>query len=268
MLRVMPEFTPVNSLEIQLRAIMRDKHTPSWNFYTPLAAAPLWIITKHYPELDGSGLIAPEGQNPEICVFKGPEHSYVGLYTAQCRVEEACALMEISRAQFTYVSAPGFQLLKLLVGVEFDYICMNAGLKECQYCLDSDMVEILLSRPEPAYENRPTNQVELDPEDDTHKRLGPLKEFLSRQPKVRAAWVLAEKPVTPLPPGHRAYQIGLVMEDPEDESLLHEVGVMAKALTPVEMEWTPTLLLGDKQSLRSLAKMQPPLYAAPGFLKG
>ena len=43
---------------------------------------------------------------------------------------------------------------------------------------------------------------------------------------------------------------------------------MAKALTPVEMEWTPTLLLGDKQSLRNLAKMQPPLYAAPGFLKG
>jgi hypothetical protein len=264
----MPEFIPVNSLEIQLRAVLTDKTTPSWNFYTPLAAAPLWLITRNYPELDGSHLVAPLGQNPEVCVFKGPEYSCVGLYTALCRVEAAFVGMKLSRALYTHVSAPGYQLLKFLQGVEFDYIWINAGIKEAQYCLDSDMVEILLSRPEPTYQPETTNHVTLDPDDDTHRFLGPLKEFLSRQPTVRAAWVLREKPPTPLPPGHRAYQIGLVMQNPDDDSLLHQVGIMAKALTPVEIECTPTLLMADPQSLRNLAKKQRPFYEGPGFLQG
>src|SRR5205085_11067889 len=106
-----------------------------------------------------------------------------------CRVEEAFRIMNIPRAQFTYVSAPGYQLLKFLNTMEIDYIWINAGIKEFQFCLDADMVEILLSRPEPTHENKPINHVELDSDDDMHKRLGPLKEFLSRQPNVRAAWV-------------------------------------------------------------------------------
>ncbi len=65
-----------------------------------------------------------------------------------------------------------------------------------------------------------------------------------------------------------ACQIGLVMADPQDKSLLHQVGVMAKALTPVEIECTPTLLMADDQSLRNLVKRQRPFYQAPGFLKG
>jgi hypothetical protein len=267
-LRGMPAVVPVNSLEIQLRALLTDKNTPYWSFYTPLAAAPLWIITQNYPELDGSDQGAPEGKDPGICVFNGPEYSCVGLYTAQCRVEEAFERMKLSRTMFRYVSAPGYQLLKFLKGVEFDYIWINAGMKEFQYCLDPDMVEILLSRPEPDYKKEPGSQVELGAADDLYEWLGPLKEFLSRRPKVRAAWVLAEKLAAPLPPGQRAYQIGLVMADPEDNSLLHQVGVMAKALTPVEVECTPTILMADDQALRNLAKKQPPFYEAPGFLKG
>jgi hypothetical protein len=266
-LLLMPEFSPVNSLETKLRAIIRDKNTPSWSFYTPLAAAPLWVIIKNYPELDGSDLVAPGGRNPDLCVFQGTSYSYVGLYTAHCRVEQVFEQWKIPRADFISVSAPGYQLLRYVSTCKAEHIWVNAGLKDCQYHLDPDMVDILLSRPEPSYEVQAGPPVEFDPDDDPASLLGPLKEFLSRQPKVRAAWIMGERPPTPLPPGHRAYQIGLVMEDPEDNSLLHEVGIMAKALTPVEMEWTPTILMADDQSLRNLVKKKRPFFQSPGFLK-
>ena len=37
--RLMPDFSPVNNLEVKLRALLRDKNTPYWSFHTPLAAA-------------------------------------------------------------------------------------------------------------------------------------------------------------------------------------------------------------------------------------
>lgn len=50
----MSEFVPVNSLELSLRKLLADRNTPLWSFYTPLGAARLWIMVKHYPELDES----------------------------------------------------------------------------------------------------------------------------------------------------------------------------------------------------------------------
>src|ERR1039458_7307055 len=46
----MANFTPVNSLETKLRTLLADRNTPLWSFYTPLAAAPLWIIVRHRSE--------------------------------------------------------------------------------------------------------------------------------------------------------------------------------------------------------------------------
>ncbi|MDQ6760148.1 MAG: SseB family protein, partial [Acidobacteriota bacterium] len=99
----MSEFDPVNSFELRLRAILTDKNTLLWSFYTPLAAARLWVIVKNYPELDGSDAVAPEGRNPDLCVFTSSkdEDSYIGLYTAGFRAEEAFAKWNISPAEMT-----------------------------------------------------------------------------------------------------------------------------------------------------------------------
>jgi hypothetical protein len=146
-------------------------------------------------------------------------------------------------------------------------LCINVGLKECQYGLDPDMVEILLSRPEPQYDTQPSGKIVMEPAGELEKHLAPLRDFLTRQPKVRAAWIYRQKPATPLPAENPVYEIGLVMDDPEDKSLLPQVGVMAKALTPVEMECVPAMLMADDQSLRNLTKQKPPFYARPDFLK-
>ena len=58
----MNTFTPANHLETKLKALIADQNTPYWSFYTPLAAAPLWLVVKHYPELDGSDELAPGGR--------------------------------------------------------------------------------------------------------------------------------------------------------------------------------------------------------------
>ena len=262
----MVAFIPANSLETKLRAILTDPHTPSWSFYTPLAAAQLWIITRHYPKLDGSDLVAPEGQNPGVCIFRGPEQSAIGIYTAESRVEEAFAKWKLSPAEMTYVSAPGYQLLRYLSEMNAS-LWINCGLPECQYHLDPDMVEILLSRPEPTYDKQEVHPVIIAPADDPAHLLGPLRDFLRQQPQVRATWIFGQSEDTPLPAGHRGYELGLLMEDPEDNSLLERMNVMLKALTPVEMEWTTATLMADERSLRNLSKQRPPFYAAPGFLK-
>ena len=259
----MPAFAPVNSIETRLRAMLEDKHTLSWSFYTPLAAAELWIIARNHPEDDGDNRV----RNPEVCIFQGPEHRYIGIYTAHCRVEEVFAGMKLSARDWTAVAAPGYQLLTYLKDMDAA-LWMNACLKECQYHLDPDMVEILLSRPEPTpAQDEPRRQVDFKVGTEVKQHLGPLREFLGKQRTVRAAWISAQEADSPLPAGHRAYEIGLVMEDPEDRSLLDQVRVMAKALTPVEMEWTSGVLLADDRSLRNLAKQQPPFYEAPDFLK-
>ncbi len=264
----MADFIPVNSLEAKLRALMQDTHTPSWSFYTPLAAAQLWIIIKNHPELDGSELAVPEGENPEVLVFEGElkKETFVGIYTAACRAEEVFNRFGLSRAEYTYVSAPGYQLLGYLIKLDVHYLIMNEGVKEGRYQLDPDMVEILLSRPEPSYEQPKESVLVFEPDEALLRALEPLKEFLGRQPNVRAAWILMEKPDKPLPPGHLACQVGLLMNDPDDESLLQKVEVMAKALTPIETEWHSSLLMADDQSLRNLMKQQKPFYQAPGFL--
>src|SRR5471030_2025466 len=130
------------------------------------------------------------------------------------------------------------------------------------------MVKILLSRPEPkpAYEG-PTQQANFEPEGDPQRYLGPLRDFLAKQPNVRAAWILTRAPAAPLPGGSSPYEIELLLRNPEDNSLLDKVGTMAKALTPVEMEWATGVMMADDNSLRRLAEKHPPFYQAHDFLK-
>jgi len=260
----MNQFVPVNSLEITLRTLLRDRNTPLWSFYTPLAAFPLWIIARHYPELDGSDQVAPKGKNPEVCVFNFPNGEIVGLYTAHCRAQAAMKVWDISPAKWIAISAPGYQLLRFLQLMD-KQITMNCGVKDGQYTLDPDMVEILLSRPEPVpVGSQPQRKVRV-PEGDPQRFLGPVREFLAKQPTVRAAWIFGRTDAPPQRPGHYAYEFMLIMREPEDKSLLHPVEVMLKALTPVEMDWVTGVLMGDDESFRKFAAEQPPFYQAADF---
>lgn len=263
----MTTFTPVNNLELKLRDVLTNKNTPLWNFYTPLAATPLWIIVKNHPELDGSDLVVPPGQNPEVCTFREPNASYIGIYTSRGRAQEVFTKMKLSPQALTIVSAPGYQVLKYLSTFEEESLWINCGLKDCQYHLDPDMVDILLARPEPTAEPAPSRPMFLDSTDAAEQHLAPLREFLGRQPKVRAAWIYRQLNEPAVPASHQAYEVALVMEDPADNSLLHEVGVMVKALTPIEMDWTTGVWMADDQSLRNLMKQKAPFYARADFLK-
>lgn len=263
----MPDFTPVNSLETKLRAFLTRKDPRAWQFYTPLAAAPLWTIVKAHPELDGSDLVAPPGENPEVCVMKMPTYSFVALYTAECRAQKAMEQWKFSPAEMTAVSAPGYQLLRWFMTFDdVDYIWINPGLKECQVQLDNDMVEILLSRPEPDYGHGPTHHVDLQPPEEPPYDLAPLRGFLSQQPTVRAAWIFARKPGPSSDEGEPAYDLGVLMQDPEDRSLEEKIATVVKALTPVESDWRVTFMMADDQSLRNLSRDHPPFYQSPGFL--
>ncbi len=262
----MSTFKPTNSLEIKLREMITDKNTLSWSFYTPLAAAELWIIIQHHPELDGSDEVAPKGENPGVCIMQGEKASFIGIYTSPDRVEAVFEQWKLSRAEWTCVSARGYQLLRYLMTFDAD-LWMNAGLKDCQYHLDPGMVEILLSRPEPIYEKKPDRMVVLNTNMDPVKYLGPLREFLETQPNVRAVWIFGDERAEPLSEGHEAFVLQLLMEDSEDESLMDQVKLMAKALTPVEHEWEVALMMADDRSLRNLSKQKRPFYEGRDFLK-
>jgi hypothetical protein len=254
----MAAFTPTNSLEIELRKVLQDKHTPLWNFYTPLAASPLWVIVRHYPELDGSEAVAPSGQNPELCTFNWEGKPFIGLFTAPERAEVPFVKWELPKHQWRVTSAPGYQLLLLLRNSE-STVVINLGNEGCRFQLDPDMVELLLERPEPKY-HQTAATADFKPEGDPEKYLQPLRDFLAQQTNVRAAWISAHTE------GDRiTYQIGLVMRDPEDNSLLDKVCNMAKALTPVEMEWNSAVLMADDGSLRRLADRHRPFYQATDF---
>ncbi len=264
------DFTPTNTLEEQLRRVLTDKNTPLWDFYTPLAASALWIVVPHHPELDGTDLVAPPGQNPAVCIFRGKnmageETSYLGVYSAKCRAEAALKLWEYPQPM-TCVSAKGHQLLRFLVTQDADELWLNFGLPECQYGMDPDMIDILLERPEPPDPEPP--RVVAQPEGDPAKFLAPVKSLLAREASVRAAWIFEAKVSEPEMRGQCCYELALLMQNPDDEHLLQQVETMAKALTPVQMEWAATLLRGEDTAFQQLAERHPPFYAARGFLEG
>jgi hypothetical protein len=260
----MADFSPVNNLEIALRAMLRDKNTPSWSFYTPLARARLWIFARN-PELDGGGLPVPEGKNPDVCVLRDNKNSFIGIYTAECRAEKAFKKLKLSRTTFTWVSAPGHQLLQFLSPLDA-ILLINLGLPECEYFPDPDMIEILLSRPEPPAALPPTDKVRFNPPGNPERYLAPLKDFLGKQPTVRAAWIVSPASETDSAAGPQHYEIHLVMNDPEDKSLREKVQTMVKALTPIEMEWQVGVLMADDDSFRRLATKSPPFYRRKDFL--
>lgn len=268
--KVKGDFTPVNGLEEQLRRVLTDKHTPLWDFYTPLAAAPLWLLVPHHLELEGTEEVAPGGGNPAVGTFRGKTlagdpASWLAVYSARCRAEAALKLWEFPQPM-TCVAAKGYELLRFLFTQDADYLSLNLGLPECQYGLDADMIEILLERPEPADAAPEPVRMVAEPEGDPAKFLGPVKELLARDATVRAAWIFEAKGTEPLPRGHCSYELALLMQSPDDEHLLRQVELMAKALTPVQMDWAATLLRGEDAAFDNLAARQPPFYRARGFL--
>src|SRR4051812_6257581 len=103
----MPELTPTNSLEIRLRSLIQDKNTPVWSFFTPLAAAEIYMLTRNHPELDGRKLVAPAGRNPEVVVMGWDNKDYIGIYTSAGRAQEAMRRLKMSPREYTFVSAKG-----------------------------------------------------------------------------------------------------------------------------------------------------------------
>ena len=88
------DFTPVNGLEEQLRRVLTDQHTPLWDFYTPLSAAPLWIMVPHHVVVEETAEVVLQGWNPAVCVFRGKtlageSASWLALHSARCRAEAA-----------------------------------------------------------------------------------------------------------------------------------------------------------------------------------
>lgn len=258
------DFTPVNGLEEQLRRVMRDSHTPLWDFYTPLAAFPLWMLV-------------PEGQEPEaaapgvaipVCTWTFNESDHVSLYTSRQQAEQVMHLWP--ERPLTCVAAKGYGLLRLMMQQPADHLWLNLFVPGAQYTLDPDLVEMLLERPEPPDPAPP--RVVREPEADPARFLGPVRELLARDAAVRAAWIFeAPPPAGAESPRVRVevnYELALLMQDPEDDHLLRPVELMAKALTPVQMEWAVTQLRGEDASFRRLAECQPPFYAAHGFLEG
>ena len=261
----MSEIVPVNRLEIELRKVLQDRNAPLWGFYTPLAAEKVWLIVGHDPSKDGTDeAIAAPGQNPAVCVWKGEEDSWIGIYTAECRAREVMERRGISPQKMTCIYAQGYEVLRWLSTME-EKLCMNLGLKEWQKVLDADMVDILLRREQPPVkeEGAVDHVVKVFPAVDPTPHLERVKEFLSGQPNVRAAWVFGRAPEPGMPEGTPCYEICLVMRDPEDRSLVDTVTTMAKALSPVEMEWTTAVIMADEQSLRNLARQRAPFYSAP-----
>lgn len=145
---------------------------------------------------------------------------------------------------------------------------MNLGLPDLQFSLDPDMIELLLERPAP--EPLPTEPQEIvgfDLAGDPAQHLGPLRDFLATQPTVRAAWIVSTGASDEERARSQNYLLQLLMRDPEDDSLLVKVRTMAKALTPVEMEWESGAIMADDHNLRRLAQDHPPFYQAPDFLR-
>lgn len=257
----MADFIPTNSLEIALRTLLRDKTTPVWSFFTPLATAQLFVIAKDYPELDGSDAVAPKGGNPEVCCFSVGEESWIGVYTSADRARQAMEVCKVPAHGFTRISAQGHGLLGYLSTLEVE-LWINAGLVECQYHLDPDLVSLLLQRPEPPPPAPPTSHLMLNPDAEAPAFFAPLRDFLEQQPAVRAAWVFeGEAKGTRL-----QFEVGLVAVDPQDHEILQKVRAAVTALTPVEIDAVTTMLMADDTSLGKLARDQRPFYRAPGFL--
>lgn len=263
----MDSFRPVNPLEIALKRFLTGVDGRYWQWLTPLASAPLWVLVQHYPELDGTNLSAPPGQNPGLCVFNTRDGKIVSVYTSEERVRAAFARFELSRTDFTWVFAPGYRVLKWLWATAHDggetdgaWVVVNYGVDDAYWGGDQQMIELLLEKPEPPPDPAtPQEMVTFQLPGDPEARLGPLRDELARLPEVLAAWVLAR-------PEPHQYDLALVTASVDNDALLARVNLVLKAVTPVDEEWSAALLTGDDRSLRQMVAERAPFYRAAGFL--
>lgn len=257
----MAEFIPTNSLDILLRNLIRNKQTPIWSFFTPLAAAEVFIIAKRYRDAQGREAEPPKGENPAVAVFTSGEQTWIGIYTSRDRVRKAMELCKVPEDDYTYVWALGHGVLSYLNTMDAE-LWINGGLKECQYRCDPDIVDILISRPAPPPPEKPKEHLQLDPDAEAPAFLGPLHDFLAAQPRVRAAWVFDQGEEG----GKLRYEVGIVATDPTDDEILEKISTVLRAVSPLTVEATTMMMMADDTSLRKLASDQPPFYRAPDFL--
>lgn len=274
----MADFLPVNPLESALRKLITRQDGRVWQVLDLLPAARLWLPVHHPPEFHGSERAAAPGHNPAPVVFGGPDGPVVSFYTAEERVREALGLFDFYRrapALYTWVSGQGDALLRWIYadvarGGEVDDLRMvlNYGAGDSYHDIGTEMIGYLLERPPlPDKPMVPDEWVDLHPAGNPEATLGPLRDWLARSPNARAAWIFGTPPAEPGASAPATYHFGLVMVDPEDQSLLGQAGLILKAVTPLEEEWTAGVLMAS-DDYRRLAADRAPFYAARGFLAG
>ena len=219
-----------NDLDRAIRAVVRSQSAMP-DFCRELLKGEIWFLMPRRPgEEDELIELKPGAQLP--CVILGDEHGpFVPLFSSAARLDEALKNNRVPGRTYTAAAMPAVQLLAILAQGELRAV-VNKSCATGEVTIPPETMRGLADgtalKPLPAKEQELTLQ-KLNPADYPTDLVQAAFEVMRRHRNFRAAWIFGLVSSQPKPGHEQIYQL-VVLMDPPDEVVFHDLGLVAHAV--------------------------------------
>ena len=265
----MSDFVPTNDLDRAIMAMRRSAAgTPE--FYRQLAQGELWFLVPYHPEVEDADLELKNGSPLPFAVLRDDQGEVVPLFSSEGRLHEGLERGRVPPHTYLCGDMPARQVLEILGHAGLRAV-VNKSCATGEVTIPPDLMRALADGSALAPHDlgrQPEEQmsvIPIDAADYPTDLIQPVFEVLRRHPQFRAAWVFGFTPAAAPPAEQRGYCLTLLME-PRDETLLHEVNLVAHAARPPTHEIKITLVdETDAGYVAQLFAAAPPFFTAADY---
>jgi hypothetical protein len=253
----------MNDLDRALMALCRSTAaTPE--FYRQFAQGELWFLVRYHPEVEGETLELKNGSPMPFIQFKVQQGPAVALFSSSARAEECLKKAKFPPRQFSLGSMPARQILEIL-GLQGLHAVLNQACATGSIVVPPDLMRDLANGRalEPIVPDKQMHGALtiLDPADYPTDLIQPLFELMRQHAQFRAAWVFAFPSAEKPPASRPRYQL-LILMDPRDEVIFHDLNMTLSAAERDEEAAKTGLGLIDETDAAYIAEL---FRQAPAF---
>ncbi len=260
----------VNDLDRAVMALCRKKGVMP-DFYRAISQGDIFFLMRYHPEIEGQKLGLKNGDKLPFQVIRQEVGECALLYSSVDRAQEYLRAAKKSDRELIAASMPSLQALEILGGCGRHAI-INFGCSTGSITIPPDMMRDLASGKvfKPHSVGKPGENVQrrgfslLDPAEYPTDIVQAAFEVMRRFANFRAAWIFG---LPPEPPGEKKTYALMVLMDPRDEVIFHELNMAAQAATGQVVELDIGFALEDNPAyIASMFAAARPFYVAADYV--
>ena len=258
-----------NALDRAVMALQRsDSATPE--LYRQLVQGNLWFLVKYHPEIENQVIELKNGAPFPFIRVQEKEGMAVPFYSSEARLNESLEKGRVPAKTYSAASMPAQAAMQLLGHVRLNGV-LNKGCSTGSLVLPPELMRDLANGKALAPtemsggETKNLTLTILDPADYPTNLVQPVFEVMRKHSQFRAAWIFGP-PAGEAPTGQAKSYYLLVLMEPRDAGLFHDLNIVAQATRSSGFE--VNLSLANEQDgpyITSVFKQARPFYLAAGY---